>query len=185
MATKAIEVMVLGALFERPMSAYEMDQLFERRGVRQWARVSRASVYRTLLALAERGLVAGEARREPGGPEKVSYRLTAEGVAYFDDAMEALAQEEASIGFGFMAVVANLGAVEEAAGRRMLEALAASCERRASAVEGALGAAESVEAREALGLYGRTFRLAAAWLRRLRRTYYRSRRKLLGQQRGA
>ena len=163
MATKAIEAMVLGALFEGPLSAYEMDQLLERRGVRQWARISRASVYRTLLGMADRGLVAGEARRDSAGPEKVSYRLTEEGVARFDEAM---------------AVVANLGAVEEEAGRWMLEVLAEGCERRAEAVEGAAASAESIEAREALGLYGRVFRLTSSWLRRLRRTYYRNQRKL-------
>ncbi len=178
MATKAIEAMVLGALFEGPLSAYEMDRLLERRGVRQWARISRASVYRTLLGMAERGLVAGEARRDSAGPEKVSYRLTEEGVARFDEAMEELACEAATIDFGFMAVVANLGAVEEEAGRWMLEVLAEGCERRAEAVEGAAASAESIEAREALGLYGRAFRLTSSWLRRLRRTYYRNQRKL-------
>ena len=94
------------------------------------------------------------------------------------EAMEELACEAATIDFGFMAVVANLGAVEEEAGRWMLEVLAEGCERRAEAVEGAAASAESIEAREALGLYGRVFRLTSSWLRRLRRTYYRNQRKL-------
>ena len=178
MATKAVEAMLLGALFEGPLSAYEMDRLFERRGVRQWARISRPSVYRNLLALAERGLVAGKARRDGGAPEKVVYDLTEAGVARFDEVMEELAQQAASVDFGFMAVVANLGAVEDEAGRRLLERLAEGCEQRATQVEGVLDDAESFEAHEALELYARTFRSAAAWLRRLRRTYYRNRRKL-------
>ncbi|MFC2485990.1 MAG: hypothetical protein ACFNUQ_06015 [Rothia dentocariosa] len=38
MATPTIDAMILGALHERPMSAYEMNKMMDQRGVRGWAR---------------------------------------------------------------------------------------------------------------------------------------------------
>ena len=49
MASTSIEIMILGALIERPMSAYEMDKTLEERNVRRWIRISSPSVYRNVI----------------------------------------------------------------------------------------------------------------------------------------
>ena len=51
MATPTIDAMILGALHEHPMSAYEMNKMMDQRGVRGWARISSPSVYRNLVQL--------------------------------------------------------------------------------------------------------------------------------------
>ena len=37
MATPTIDAMILGALHEHPMSAYEMNKMMDQRGVRGWS----------------------------------------------------------------------------------------------------------------------------------------------------
>ena len=53
MATPTIDAMILGALHEHPMSAYEMNKMMDQRGVRGWARISSPSVYLSLIHISE------------------------------------------------------------------------------------------------------------------------------------
>ena len=79
MAKPSIDLMILGALKERPMSAYEMDRLFEARAVRRWVRVSAPSIYRNLLRLREEGLVDGREEKGETAPPKTAYAITEAG----------------------------------------------------------------------------------------------------------
>ena len=49
MATPSIDLMILGALKEAPMSAYDMDKLMDARALRKWVRVSTPSIDRNLI----------------------------------------------------------------------------------------------------------------------------------------
>jgi DNA-binding PadR family transcriptional regulator len=89
------EFAVLSLLAEAPRHGYEIEQMIEQRGMRNWTEIGFSSIYFLLKKLEEHGLVepAGKAtasRREP----KV-FRLTEAGVeAHRDATRRALADPE-------------------------------------------------------------------------------------------
>lgn len=51
------ELTVLGLLIERPQHGYDLEQVIERRGIRQWTDIGFSSIYYLLTKLEKRGLV--------------------------------------------------------------------------------------------------------------------------------
>ena len=79
MATPTIDAMILGALHEHPMSAYEMNKMMDQRGVRSWARISSPSVYRNMVQLYKQGYVESTTVKDSAMPERTVYSITLEG----------------------------------------------------------------------------------------------------------
>ena len=88
MASHSIEIMILGALIERPMSAYEMDKTLEERNVRRWIRISSPSVYRNVIRLCDEGYADGTVVKEGEMPEKTVYTITDKGRERFAELMD-------------------------------------------------------------------------------------------------
>lgn len=59
------ELTLLGLLLEKPRHGYELDEVIEARGMRQWTEIGFSSIYYLLNRLRERGLIA-EAETPPG-----------------------------------------------------------------------------------------------------------------------
>ncbi|GIJ68510.1 PadR family transcriptional regulator [Virgisporangium ochraceum] len=51
------ELTVLGLLVERPQHGYDLEQVIERRGIRQWTDIGFSSIYYLLTKLEQRGLL--------------------------------------------------------------------------------------------------------------------------------
>ncbi len=51
------ELTVLGLIIERPQHGYDLEQVIERRGIRQWTDIGFSSIYYLLGKLEKRGLV--------------------------------------------------------------------------------------------------------------------------------
>jgi DNA-binding PadR family transcriptional regulator len=51
------ELVVLGLIIERPQHGYDLEQVIERRGIRQWTDIGFSSIYYLLAKLEQRGLV--------------------------------------------------------------------------------------------------------------------------------
>jgi len=51
------ELVVLGLIVERPQHGYDLEQVIERRGIRQWTEIGFSSIYYLLAKLERRGLV--------------------------------------------------------------------------------------------------------------------------------
>lgn len=51
------ELVVLGLIIERPQHGYDIEQVIERRGIRQWTEIGFSSIYYLLAKLARRGLI--------------------------------------------------------------------------------------------------------------------------------
>ncbi len=74
------ELALLTLLGEQPRHGYEIEQVIEARGMRDWTEVGFSSIYYLLSKLEEAGLV--EARMEPSpgrGPARNVFSLTREG----------------------------------------------------------------------------------------------------------
>lgn len=51
------EVVVLGLIVECPRHGYDLEQVIERRGIRQWTEIGFSSIYYLLAKLESRGLI--------------------------------------------------------------------------------------------------------------------------------
>ena len=73
------ELMLLGLVAEMPRHGYELEQVIEERGVREWAQIGFSSIYFVLGKLEKRALVAA---RKPAGPKaKKQFTITPDGQA--------------------------------------------------------------------------------------------------------
>jgi DNA-binding PadR family transcriptional regulator len=74
------ELAILGLVAEAPRHGYEMEQLIEQRGMRNWTEVGFSSIYYILTKLEERGWIGSH--REPAtgrGPDRKVYTILPEG----------------------------------------------------------------------------------------------------------
>ncbi|MGD8406243.1 MAG: PadR family transcriptional regulator [Anaerolineales bacterium] len=71
------ELLVLGLVAEMPRHGYEMEQVIEERGMREWTQIGFSSIYYVLGKLEKRGLI--EAETPATAKAKKSYALTTKG----------------------------------------------------------------------------------------------------------
>lgn len=173
MATSSIDLMILGALKERPMSAYEMNKLMDARAVRKWVRASAPSVYRNLVKLCQAGYATGRVEREGAAPERTVYTITDAGLARFDELMQVVSRLPARVDFDFTPVIANLYVTDEPTGRALLDAIRTRYREQAERLEDYAPAVPRIEARANLELRAATYRLVIDWLERFEEDFYR------------
>ena len=68
------ELLVLGLVAEMPRHGYELEQVIERRGMREWTQIGFSSIYFVLGKLEKSGLII--ARRPEKRKAKKSYTIT-------------------------------------------------------------------------------------------------------------
>jgi DNA-binding PadR family transcriptional regulator len=71
------ESLVLGLVAEMPRHGYELEQVIEERGMREWTQIGFSSIYYVLGRLEQRGLV--KAGMPANATAKKSYEITARG----------------------------------------------------------------------------------------------------------
>lgn len=85
------EIALLGLLAERPRHGYEIEQVIEARGMREWTDIGFSSIYYLLKKLEGVGLIRATLRGGGTGPARKVYRLTpAGGRALHAGTLEAL-----------------------------------------------------------------------------------------------
>lgn len=114
------ELLVLGLVAEMPRHGYELEQVIEQRGMREWTQIGFSSIYFVLGKLEKLGLVAAE---EPTGAKaKKVVRATDAGLATLaEQSLEALRTVRPSYGSVLLGMAhwpvleraAALGALEE------------------------------------------------------------------------
>jgi DNA-binding PadR family transcriptional regulator len=75
------ELAVLGLVVERPRHGYEIEQIIEERGMRDWTEVGFSSIYYLLKKLQGEGLIEGQLEEAARGPARKVYRATPAGDA--------------------------------------------------------------------------------------------------------
>lgn len=104
----AIDLIVLGMLKKKSMSAYDMQKLVEYRNISKWVKISTPSIYKKAVQLEEKGLIRADMVREGKMPEKAVYSLTKAGEQEFERLMFEIAAKPIHIFFDFNAVIVNL-----------------------------------------------------------------------------
>ncbi|MDE7327937.1 MAG: PadR family transcriptional regulator [Lachnospiraceae bacterium] len=104
----AIDLIVLGMLKKKPMSAYDIQKLVEYRNISKWVKISTPSIYKKTIQLEEKGLVKSTIVKEGKMPEKAIYSLTETGEKEFERLMMKIAADPIHIFLDFNAVIVNL-----------------------------------------------------------------------------
>jgi DNA-binding PadR family transcriptional regulator len=85
------ELAILSLVAEQPRYGYQIEQVIEERGMREWTEIGFSSIYFLLKKLEKEGLVEGRLEEAHRGPARRVYRPTPEGwEAYRAGVIEAL-----------------------------------------------------------------------------------------------
>jgi DNA-binding PadR family transcriptional regulator len=83
------EFSILSLVAEEPRHGYQIEQVIEQRGMRQWTQVGFSSIYYLLRKLERKGLLDIRAERQDGqGPARKVYGLTKQGDRIFEQAIK-------------------------------------------------------------------------------------------------
>jgi DNA-binding PadR family transcriptional regulator len=90
------ELAILGLIAEKPRHGYEIEQVIEERGMRDWTEIGFSSIYYLLKKLEAARLIEGNMERQAGqGPARNVYQITPAGYeARRDGVLEALSSPQ-------------------------------------------------------------------------------------------
>lgn len=81
------ELAILGLVAEAPRHGYEIEQLIEQRGMRNWTEVGFSSIYYILGKLEQRGWISSQSQPAAGrGPSRKVYTIQPAGQAAWHEA---------------------------------------------------------------------------------------------------
>ena len=103
-----IDLIVLGILKKKPMSAYDIQKLVEYRNISKWVKISTPSIYKKVIQLEEKGYISSHTEKEGKMPEKSVYSLTEKGKQQFEKLMIEISCKPINIFLDFNAVIVNL-----------------------------------------------------------------------------
>ena len=118
------ELAVLSLLIETPRHGYQIEQVIEERGMREWTAVGFSSIYYLLRKPEKKGLVQSQLEQAERGPARKVYRPTPSGEqAFRTGVLDALAQVQRahyalSLGITGLPAVSPQQAVEALTRRR-------------------------------------------------------------------
>ena len=73
------ELSILSLVAERPRHGYEIENIIEERGMRDWTEIGFSSIYYLLKKLEKEGLLAGRLEEAARGPARKVYSATQAG----------------------------------------------------------------------------------------------------------
>ena len=73
------ELAILSLIVEQPRHGYEIEQVIEARGMREWTEIGFSSIYYLLKKLEKEGLVEGQLEEAERGPARKVYHPTPAG----------------------------------------------------------------------------------------------------------
>jgi DNA-binding PadR family transcriptional regulator len=74
------ELAILGLIAEQSRHGYDIEQIIEARGMREWTEIGFSSIYYLLKKLEKAGLVEGRLQQAEGqGPARKVYTITSQG----------------------------------------------------------------------------------------------------------
>lgn len=115
-----IDLIILGMLIERDMSAYEIAKEVEYHNLSAWTRVSVSSVYKKVIALSERGYLTSKICVNADESNRKLYSITDRGREYFNALMDKVASGDVIIPIDFNLVVANINKTDAETAQKLL-----------------------------------------------------------------
>jgi DNA-binding PadR family transcriptional regulator len=106
------ELTILSLVAEGPRYGYEIQQIIDERGLREWLTIGFSSIYYILNKLERQEMLASELRSEGPGPARKVYEITEGGRGVLQTAIADLLRQPRSLGTGFELGLANLTALK-------------------------------------------------------------------------
>ncbi|MGW0003626.1 PadR family transcriptional regulator [Nocardia grenadensis] len=160
------ELVVLGLIIESPQHGYDLEQVIERRGIRQWTEIGFSSIYYLLTKLEKRGFV--HAPEAPAAKGRRVFQATAAGQEAATRAALALVAEPQPVSNPFLVGVSNLSLLTEPEYRRALAERLGQVRARIAAIEAAAAAQSplALPAREVFSYSLSLLEAERSWLAR-------------------
>jgi DNA-binding PadR family transcriptional regulator len=106
------ELTILSLMAEGPRYGYEIQQIIDERGLREWLTVGFSSIYYILNKLERQDMLNSELRSYGRSAAHKVYRITDAGLGVLQTAVSDLLRQPRSLGTGFELGLANLGALK-------------------------------------------------------------------------
>lgn len=106
-----IDLIVLGIVKQKPISAYDIQKIVEYCNISKWVKISTPSIYKKVLQLEEKGLIKSTIVKEGKMAEKAIYAITDHGNKEFEHLMLEIADQPIHIFLDFNAVIVNLNSL--------------------------------------------------------------------------
>lgn len=106
------ELTLLGLVSEGPRYGYEIQQIIDDRGLREWMTIGFSSIYYILNKLERQGLLTSELRADSRGPARKVYAITDAGEGILHTAIIELLRQPRALGSGFELGLVNLAALK-------------------------------------------------------------------------
>jgi len=130
------ELAILSLIIETPRHGYEIEQIIEERGMREWTEIGFSSIYYLLKKLEKHGWIEGQVQHEPGpGPARRVYRVTPAGLLAWHDATLELLSEPGTSYRSFLLGLANLPGIPRDEALSALRQYAARLDERRQRIE--------------------------------------------------
>lgn len=105
------ELTILSLVAEGPRYGYEIQQIIDERGLREWLAIGFSSIYYILNKLERQDLLTSELRFSGPGPARKVYQITEAGRGVLQTAVAELLRQPHTIGAGFELGLVNLNAM--------------------------------------------------------------------------
>ena len=94
------ELALLGLIVEKPRHGYEIEQVIEQRGMRDWTEIGFSSIYYLLKKLESKGYIQGARQPSQGaGPDRKTYHAAEAGrQAWYQGSLACLREPDRSSG---------------------------------------------------------------------------------------
>jgi DNA-binding PadR family transcriptional regulator len=102
------ELTILSLLSEGARHGYELQQLIDERGLREWLTIGFSSIYYLLNRLERQKLLSSELRPEGRGPAQKLFSITEAGRGVLQTAVSDLLRQPRALGSGFELGLANM-----------------------------------------------------------------------------
>jgi len=135
------ELTILGLLIERPQHGYDLEQVIQRRGIREWTDIGFSSIYYLLTKLETRRLIHAP-EQGAGAKSRRIFHATSEGRATAGRAALALIAEPKAVQHPILAGLANLPLVYEEEYAAAIRSRLAHIDARLEAIRSAQQAQE-------------------------------------------
>lgn len=122
-STSAIDLIVLGFLFDKAMNAYELTNLIIEKQVGRFLKISTPAIYKNCRRLYVEGFLAGEIVKDGEQPEKTVYSINKKGKKRFINLMEHFSSSFMPFFLDCNAFIWNIEKVEKKQGQKMLKNL--------------------------------------------------------------
>lgn len=105
------ELTILSLVAEGPRYGYEIQQIIEERGLREWLAVGFSSIYYILNKLERQGMLSSRLQYDMPGPARKVYEVTEAGRGVLQTAVGDLLRQPQALGSGFELGLANVSAL--------------------------------------------------------------------------